>query len=124
MLGGSTGEKQSGAQTANVLPLSSTVAPAISSDDLVEAKRLAPYVGALQGGLRVEPVRENRAGYNKETRLIDISYQHGDPEVAAKIKRTLSGVVFNPSQVQPVIDVMARYKMLPSAFDAREMFPK
>ncbi|HYX29158.1 MAG TPA: polysaccharide biosynthesis tyrosine autokinase [Pyrinomonadaceae bacterium] len=85
MLGGSSGEKQGSAQTANVLPLSSTVAPAISSDDLVEAKRLAPYVGALQGGLRVEPVRENRAGYNKETRLIDISYQHGDPEVAAKI---------------------------------------
>ncbi|HEX7721528.1 MAG TPA: polysaccharide biosynthesis tyrosine autokinase, partial [Pyrinomonadaceae bacterium] len=36
-------------------------------------------------GLRVEPVRENRAGYNKETRLIDIDYQHGDPEVAARV---------------------------------------
>jgi capsular exopolysaccharide synthesis family protein len=85
MLGmGGSDKKETGDQ-ANVLPLTSTVAPAVSSDDLVEAKRLAPYVGALQGGLRVDPVRENRAGYNKETRLIDIDYQHGDPEVAAKV---------------------------------------
>ena len=85
MLGAGGVEKKDATQQPNVLPLSSTVAPAISNDDLVEAKRLAPYVGALQGGLRVEPVRENRAGYNKETRLIDITYQHGDPEVAAKV---------------------------------------
>src|SRR2546421_2021104 len=67
------------------LPLTSGVAPATASEDLVEAKRLAPFVGALLGGLRVEPVRENRAGFYKETRLIDIDYQHGDPEVAAKV---------------------------------------
>jgi NitT/TauT family transport system substrate-binding protein len=47
-----------------------------------------------------------------------------DPQVAAKMRRTLNGVDFNPSQVQPVIDIMARYKMLPSGFDARDMFPK
>jgi succinoglycan biosynthesis transport protein ExoP len=68
-----------------VLPLTTTIAPATSSEDLVEAKRLAPFVGALMGGLRIEPVRENRAGYYKETRLIDIDFQHGDPEIAAKI---------------------------------------
>src|SRR5947199_2581352 len=85
MLGVGGVEKKDAAQPANVLPLTSTVAPAISSDDLVEAKRLAPYVSALVAGLRVEPVRENRAGYNKETRLIDIDYQHGDPEVAARV---------------------------------------
>jgi polysaccharide biosynthesis transport protein len=84
MLGGGS-DKNDNTQPPNVLPLSSSVAPAVSSDDLVEAKRLAPYVGALAGGLRVEPVRENRAGYNKETRLIDITYQHGDPEIAAKV---------------------------------------
>jgi capsular exopolysaccharide synthesis family protein len=85
MLGTGGAEKKDPAQTPNVLPLTSAVAPAISSDDLVEAKRLAPYVSALAAGLRVEPVRENRAGYNKETRLIDIDYQHGDPEVAARV---------------------------------------
>ena len=85
MLGIGGGEAKTSAQPPNVLPLTPSIAPATSSEDLVEAKRLAPYVGALMGGLRVEPVRENRAGYYKETRLIDIDYQHGDPEIAAKV---------------------------------------
>src|SRR5436853_4477587 len=66
------------------------MAAATSSDDLAEAKRLAPFVGALQGGLKVEPVRESRAGYYKETRLIDITFQHGDPETAAKITNAVA----------------------------------
>ncbi|HBB98031.1 MAG TPA: hypothetical protein DC054_21825 [Blastocatellia bacterium] len=82
---GAGAEKKDTVPAPNVLPLTSAMAPAVSSDDLVEAKRLAPYVSALAAGLRVEPVRENRAGYNKETRLIDIDYQHGDPEVAARV---------------------------------------
>jgi capsular polysaccharide biosynthesis protein len=85
MLGIGGGDQKTSAQPPNVLPLTPSIAPATSSEDLVEAKRLAPYVGALMGGLRVEPVRENRAGYYKETRLIDIDYQHGDPEIAAKV---------------------------------------
>lgn len=85
MMGVSSGQKQVETKQVTVLPLTSSVAPASSSDDLVEAKRLAPYVAALLGGLRVDPVRENRAGFYKETRLIDIDYQHGDPEVAAKV---------------------------------------
>lgn len=56
-----------------------------SPDDLTEAKRLAPYVGSILGGLRVEPVRENRGGFNKETRLIDLTFTHTDPQVAAKV---------------------------------------
>ena len=47
-----------------------------------------------------------------------------DPQVVSKMRRTLNGVEFAPSQVQPVIDIMARYKMLPNTFDARDMFPK
>src|SRR5438552_1320754 len=85
MLGAGGAEKKDAAQTPHVLPLTTAVPPAISSDYLVDAKRFAPYVSALVAGLRVEPVRENRAGYNKETRLIDIDYQHGDPEVAARV---------------------------------------
>ena len=73
-------------QSANELPLTSSVAPATPQDDLVEAKRLSPYVGTLQGGLKIEPVKETRtAGYNKDTRLIDIRFRHSDPAVAAKI---------------------------------------
>lgn len=85
MLGIGSSEKKPDTQQPNVLPLTTQIAPASSSEDLAEAKRLAPYVGALLGGLRVDPVRENRAGYYKETRLIDIEYQHGDPEIAAKV---------------------------------------
>src|SRR5262249_40288715 len=53
-------DKRPAAEQPNALPLTTAIAPATSSEDLVEAKRLAPYVGALLGGLRVEPVRENR----------------------------------------------------------------
>ncbi|HEV8371537.1 MAG TPA: polysaccharide biosynthesis tyrosine autokinase [Pyrinomonadaceae bacterium] len=71
--------------TRNQLPLtSSSVAPSIAREDLVEAKRLAPFVGMILDGLKVEPVKESR-GYYKETRLIDIKYTHIDPQVAAKV---------------------------------------
>ncbi|MBC7929971.1 MAG: polysaccharide biosynthesis tyrosine autokinase [Rubrivivax sp.] len=73
------------------LPLTSSVAPAVSREDLAEARRLAPYVNALQAGLRVEPVKETRtAGYVKDTRLIDITFRHQDPQVAAKIVNAIA----------------------------------
>jgi len=53
-------------------------------DDLVEAERLSDYVDALQGGLKVEPVKETRLTV-RETRLIDISYRSTDPRLAANI---------------------------------------
>jgi succinoglycan biosynthesis transport protein ExoP len=69
----------------------STAQPAISdAEDLQEAKRLARYVSVIAGGLHVEPVKESRGGFNKETRLIDISFQHGDPVVAAKVINTIA----------------------------------
>src|SRR6266403_159236 len=82
-------KKESGKQPSE-LPLAPTVAPANSSDELAEAKRLLPYVRALQGGLRVEPVRESRASYDKQTRLIDITFTHGDPDIAAKITNAVA----------------------------------
>src|SRR5256886_6310901 len=42
MLGGGGSQKSDASQQSNVLPLTSTVAPAVSNDDLVEAKHLAP----------------------------------------------------------------------------------
>lgn len=72
------------------LPITaSAVAPASSREDLNEAKRLAPYVNAILGGLRVEPVKEAR-GYYKETSLIDIRYSHTDPQVAAKVVNAIA----------------------------------
>jgi NitT/TauT family transport system substrate-binding protein len=45
-----------------------------------------------------------------------------EPDVAAHMRRAMNGVNFDPSQVQPVIDVAAKYKVLPHGFDAHEMF--
>lgn len=66
------------------VPLTTTVAPATAREDLIEAKRLAPYVYMLQIYLKVDPVKETRLAV-KETRLIDIRYDHPDPEIAAKV---------------------------------------
>jgi capsular exopolysaccharide synthesis family protein len=61
----------------------------VSREDLAEAKRLAPYVKALLLGIRVEPVKETRLTF-RETRLIDISFDHNDPQLAAKVVNTLA----------------------------------
>jgi succinoglycan biosynthesis transport protein ExoP len=71
------------------LQLRTAVPAATSHQDLAEAKRLAPYVGGILGGLKVDPVKETRGLY-KETRLIDISYTHTDPEVAAKVVNAIA----------------------------------
>ena len=71
------------------LPLRTTIAAPSSREDLVEAKHLAGYVSGILGGLKVEPVKENR-GYFKETRLIDISFIHTDPQVAAKVVNAIA----------------------------------
>lgn len=77
------------------LQLRTAVAEVTSQDDRAEAKRLQPYVGAILAGLKVEPVKETRGLY-KETRLIDISYTHTDPEVAAKVVNAIAETyVFN-----------------------------
>src|SRR5215813_12977045 len=65
------------------------VASATSNEDLDEAARLSPFVGAIQGGLRVEPVREERLQYT-ETRLISINVTHANPVVAAKIANAIA----------------------------------
>jgi capsular exopolysaccharide synthesis family protein len=56
----------------------------VAKEDLAEAARLAPYVHAIKTNLRVEPVKEIRLPI-KETRLIDVSYSHSNPQLAAKV---------------------------------------
>jgi polysaccharide biosynthesis transport protein len=85
-----TAEEQR-AKDAYQLPLTGMVAPATAREDLVEAKKLDPFVRTLQAELRVEPVKETRTtSYSKDTRLIDIKYTHGDPQVAAKIVNAIA----------------------------------
>jgi polysaccharide biosynthesis transport protein len=79
------------AKEAYDLPLTGAVAPATAREDLASAKHLDPYVRMLQGGLKVEPVKETRtSSYSKDTRLIDIRYTHGDPQVAAKVVNAIA----------------------------------
>jgi succinoglycan biosynthesis transport protein ExoP len=87
-LGGSD-KSDSNAKPKDELQLRTTVAAATSHEDLGEAKRLSPYVSAILAGLRVEPVKETRGLY-KETRLIDISFTHNDPEVASKVVNAIA----------------------------------
>jgi capsular exopolysaccharide synthesis family protein len=86
---GGSDKPDSNAKPKGELQLRTTVAAATSHEDLAEAKRLAPYVGAILGGLKVEPVKETRGLY-KETRLIDISFTHTDPEVASKVVNAIA----------------------------------
>lgn len=91
------GKKQNVNDTKNkepqLLPHTESVAPATASSDLAEAKRLDPYVKALQAGLSVQPVKELRtSSYTKDTRLIDISFTHSDPQVAAKVANAVADI--------------------------------
>jgi capsular exopolysaccharide synthesis family protein len=83
------GQKEKSKNNAEEIPIATSGGSASSAEDLAEIKRLAPYVEALQKGLKVEPVRENRLAV-KETRLIDIAFRHSDPVIAAKIVNAIA----------------------------------
>jgi capsular exopolysaccharide synthesis family protein len=90
MIGLGSKSPDSGNKQADQLPLTTSVAQATAREDLNEAKRLEPYVNAILGGLKVEPVKETRAAYYRETRLIDIKFSHTDPQVTAKVVNAIA----------------------------------
>lgn len=55
-----------------------------SSEDMQEALKLLPYVDVLKKNLFIDPIRESRSNY-KETRLIELSFTHTSPELAATL---------------------------------------
>ncbi|MBC7796892.1 MAG: hypothetical protein H7Z37_08470, partial [Pyrinomonadaceae bacterium] len=80
------------------VPVATGLSPTSSdSDDLAEAKRLAPYVEAIQKELTVDPVREARSVF-KDTRLIDISFRNTNPDLAALIVNTTADVFTKSNQ--------------------------
>lgn len=87
---GNTGTDASKSAANNDVLIAKPVAAETSREDLQEAKRLEPYVNTLEKGLKIEPIRETRTDV-KETRLIDISYDHTDPQIAAKIVNAVAG---------------------------------
>src|SRR5229473_1837352 len=90
-LGGSTTTAQTPAQKAenDKLSLDKPVASASSPDDLEEAARLEPFVSSLQGGLKVDPIKDERLQFT-ETRLISIKFTHANPLVAAKVANAVA----------------------------------
>jgi capsular exopolysaccharide synthesis family protein len=68
-----------------------------SSQEIAEAIRLAPYVDIIKKNIGIEPRRESRVAF-KETRLIDISYKHTNPEFAALIANGIAEVFAKNNQ--------------------------
>ncbi len=68
-----------------------------SSEEIAEAARLAPYIKIIKKDFGVEPRRESRVAF-KETRLIDITYKHTDPEFAALIINGIAEVFAKSNQ--------------------------
>lgn len=54
-----------------------------------EAEKLAPFVSAVKRGLNVMPVKDTRTA-NKETRLIEVGFTHGEPSIAAKVANAIA----------------------------------
>ncbi len=78
--------------------VSVAVSPGLATnEDIAEAIRLAPFVEIIKKNLSVEPVRESRATI-KDTRLIEISYRHTNPELAAAIVNGIAGVFTKSNQ--------------------------
>lgn len=66
-----------------------TDSAATVKEDIAEAERLAPYVEVLQRGLKIEPVKETRLQV-KDTRLIEVSFSHEDPQMAADVVNAIA----------------------------------
>ncbi|MBA3257285.1 MAG: polysaccharide biosynthesis tyrosine autokinase [Pyrinomonadaceae bacterium] len=81
-------------QANHAVPLTVPIAPDTPQEDTAEAKRLASYVDDIRAHLLVEPLIEKKMGYGRDnTRLINISYRHPDPQIAAKIVNTIADVL-------------------------------
>ena len=68
-----------------------------SSEEIAEAARLAPYIKIIKRDFGVEPRRESRATF-KDTRLIDVTYKHTDPEFAALVVNGIAEVFAKTNQ--------------------------
>ena len=69
----------------------------ISSDEIAEAVRLAPYVDVIRKNMSVEPVRESRATV-KDTRLIELGFRHTNPQLAAFVVNSIGETFVTQNQ--------------------------
>lgn len=84
----SSDEKKAEKNVGEVLP--SQNADLATTEEIAEAVRLAPYVELIKKNLGIEPIRESRVTV-KDTRLIDVSFRHTNPELAAAVVNGICG---------------------------------
>jgi ABC-type nitrate/sulfonate/bicarbonate transport system substrate-binding protein len=53
-----------------------------------------------------------------------VSFTGLEPQRAALVSRMVNGTVVRPQEIQPVIDIAARFSLIPKAFPAQEIIPK
>lgn len=56
-----------------------------------------------------------------ETLPLIVAFSGMDAHAAAIMHKTYTALAFDPAQIQPVIDVAAKYKVIPKTFSARDM---
>src|SRR5258705_2088884 len=92
---GSPSKPDDNTRAKDELELRNTGTVSVAHEDLAEAKRLAPYVAAILGGLKVDPLKQPRE-WTKETRLNAMRNPDPDPEVAARVVNAIAKTyVFN-----------------------------
>ncbi len=81
---------QSEISDADIQPVNNLeLTPEALTDLDKEAEKLAPFVGKIKKGLTIMPVKDTRTT-NKETRLIEVGFTHGEPGIAAKISNAIA----------------------------------
>ena len=63
-------------------------------DEGGDSQKWEPYVAVLNKSLKAEPIKETRTDI-RETRLIDIRFDHNDPRMAAKIVNAVADAAAN-----------------------------
>ncbi len=74
---------------SDIQPNNLELTPEALTDLDKEAEKLAPFVSKIKRGLTIMPVKDNRTA-NKETRLIEVGFTHGEPAIAAKIANAIA----------------------------------
>jgi capsular exopolysaccharide synthesis family protein len=85
-LGLATGNNNNASEPAQLPSLEGLA----TAEEIEEAARLSPFIDFVKRNLDVEPVRETRSSV-RDTRLIDITFRHMSPEVAAFVANAIAG---------------------------------
>src|SRR5437868_2383205 len=68
-----------------------------TTEEVAEAVRLAPYVNIIHRDLGIEPIRDSRTTF-KDTRLIEITFRHSNPDLAAFVANAIAETFTNVNQ--------------------------